>query len=56
MKRVVAICAALLYACAVFGIEVPTLPQTEFATRLTRQNAARALDGGGGGVVYLSAL
>ena len=31
MKPVVAICVALLYACTVFGIEVPALPQSEFA-------------------------
>ena len=30
MKPVVAICVALLYACTVFGIEVPALPQSEF--------------------------
>jgi hypothetical protein len=31
MKPVVAICVALLYACTVFGIEVPAMPQLEFA-------------------------
>ena len=31
MKPVVAICMALLYACTVFGIELPALPQSEFA-------------------------
>ena len=31
MKPVVAICMALLYACAVFGIELPALPQSAFA-------------------------
>ena len=30
MKPVVAICMALLYACTVFGIEIPALPQPEF--------------------------
>jgi len=31
MNLVVAICVVLLCACAVFGIDVPALPSSEFA-------------------------
>ena len=40
MKPVVAICMALLYACTVFGIELPALPQSEFADTEVSTNFA----------------
>ena len=46
MKPVVAICVALLYACTVFGIEVPALPQSEFADTEVSTNFVFALGEG----------
>ena len=46
MKPVVAICMALLYACAVFGIELPALPQSEFADTEVSTNLVFAVGEG----------